>query len=35
MGAVGLVLIGGAMLSRYLIQFSVNGWGCVSSLFLS
>ena len=29
---LGLVLIGGAMLSKSLIQFSVDGWGCVPSL---
>ena len=28
-----LVLMGGAMLSKFLIQFSVDGWGCVSSVF--
>ena len=27
-----LVLMGGAMLSKFLIQFSVDGWGCVPSL---
>ena len=26
------LLMGGAMLSKFLIQFSVDGWGCVSSL---
>ena len=31
-GKLGLVLMGGAVLSKSLIQFSVNGWGCVSSL---
>ena len=31
-GKVGLVLMGGAMLSKSLIQFSVDGWGCVLSL---
>ena len=29
---LGLVLMGGAMLSKSLIQFSLNGQGCVSSL---
>ena len=32
MGKLGLVLMGGAMLSKSLIQFSVDGWGCLSSL---
>ena len=27
-----LVLMGGAMLSKSLIQFSVDGWSCVPSL---
>ena len=31
-GKLGLALVGKAMLSKPLIQFSVNGWGCVSSL---
>ena len=31
-GKLGLVLIGKAMLSKSLIQFSVDGWGCVPSL---
>ena len=31
-GKLGLVLIGGAMPSKSLIQFSVDGWGCVPSL---
>ena len=31
-GKLGLVLMGGAMLSKSLIQFSDNGWGCVTSL---
>ena len=26
-------MIGRAILSKYLIQFSVDGWGCVPSLF--
>ena len=29
---LGLVLMGRAMLSKSLIQFSVEGWGCVPSL---
>ena len=32
-GKLGLVLMGGAMLSKSLIQFSVDGRGCVPSLF--
>ena len=31
-GKLGLVLMGRAMLSKFLIQFSVDGWGCVPSL---
>ena len=31
-GKLGLVLLGGAMLSKSLIQFSLDGWGCVPSL---
>ena len=31
-GKLGVVLMGGAMLSKSLIQFSVDGWGCVLSL---
>ena len=31
-GKLSLVLMGWAMLSKSLIQFSVNGWGCVPSL---
>ena len=31
-GNLGLALMGGAMLSKSLIQFSVDGWGCVPSL---
>ena len=31
MGKLGLVLIGRAMLSKSLIQFSVDGQGCVPS----
>ena len=29
---LGLVLMGGAMLSKFSIQFSVDGWSCVPSL---
>ena len=29
---LGLVLMGGAMLSKSLIQFAVDGWGSVPSL---
>ena len=32
---MGLVLMGGAMLSKSLIQFSVDGWGCVPSLLFT
>ena len=32
MGKLGLVLVGGAMLSKSLIQFSVDGRGCVPLL---
>ena len=31
-GKLGLVLMGGAMISKSLIQLSVDSWGCVSSL---
>ena len=31
-GKLGLILMGGAMLSKSLIQFSVNGQGCVPAL---
>ena len=31
-GKLGLVLMGRAMLSKSLIQFSVDEWGCVPSL---
>ena len=31
-GELGLALVGKAMLSKYLIQFSADGWGCVPSL---
>ena len=34
-GKLGLVLMGGAMLSKSLIQFSVDGWSCVPSLKFS
>ena len=30
-GNLGLALMGIAMLSKSLIQFSVDGWGCVPS----
>ena len=33
-GKLSLVLIGGALLSKTLIQFSVEGWGCVPFLLL-
>ena len=33
-GKLGLVLMGGVMLSKSLIQFSVDGWVCVPSLFI-
>ena len=33
-GKLDLVLMGGAMLSKSLIQFSVDGWSCVPSLLL-
>ena len=29
---MGLIVMGGAMLSKSLIQFSVDGWGSVPSL---
>ena len=29
------LLMGGTMLSKFLIQFSVDGWGCVSSLLFT
>ena len=32
---LGLVLMGGAMLIKSLIQFSVDGWGCVFSLLFT
>ena len=31
-GKLGLALMGRAMLSKSLMQFSVGGWGCVLSL---
>ena len=31
-GNLGLALMGKAMLSKYVIQFSVDGWGCFPSL---
>ena len=31
-GKLGLIVMGGAMLSKSLIQFSVDGWSCVPSL---
>ena len=34
-GKLGLVLMGGAMLSKILIQFSVVGWGCVPFLLFT
>ena len=34
-GKLGLVLMGGALLSKSLIQFSVDGWSCVPSLLFS
>ena len=32
-GNLGLVLMARTMLSKLLIQFSVDGWGCVRSLY--
>ena len=32
---LGLVLIGGAILSKSLIQLSVDGWSCVPSLLFT
>ena len=32
-GKLDFILIGRVMLSKSLIQFSIEGWGCVSSLF--
>ena len=34
-GKLGFVLMGGAMLSKLLIQFSVDGWSCVPSLLFT
>ena len=34
-GKLGLVLMGGAILSKSLIQFSVDGWVCVPSLLFT
>ena len=34
-GKLGLVLMGGAMLSKSLIQFYVDGWSCVPSLLFT
>ena len=34
-GKLGLVLMGGAVLSKSLIQFSVDGWSCVSTLLFT
>ena len=34
-GKLGLVLMGRAMLSKSLIQFSVDEWGCVLSLLFT
>ena len=31
-GKLGLVLMGRAMLSKSLIEFSVDGWSCIPSL---
>ena len=31
-GELGLVLMGRSMLSKSLVQFSFDGWGCVLSL---
>ena len=31
-GNLGLTLMGGAMLSKSLIQYCFDGWGCVLSL---
>ena len=33
-GKLGLVLMGRAKFSKSLIQFSVDGWGCIPSLLL-
>ena len=34
-GKLGLVLVGGAMLSKSLIQFSVDEWSCVPSVLFA
>ena len=34
-GNLGLVLMGGTMLSKSLIPFSVDGWRCVHSLLFT
>ena len=34
-GKLGLALVSWAMLSKSFIQFSTDGWGCVSSLLFS
>ena len=34
-GKLGLVLIGRALLGKSLIQFSIDGWGCVPSLLFT
>ena len=34
-GKLGLVLMDGAVLSKSLIQFSVDGWSCVPSLLFT
>ena len=34
-GNLGLVLMGGAMLNKSIIQFSVDGWSCVPSLLFT
>ena len=34
-GETGFCSVGGAMLSKSLIQFSVDGWGCVPSLLFT
>ena len=33
-GKLGLVLMGRVMFNKSLIQFSIDGWGCVPSLFI-
>ena len=35
MGKLGLVLMGRAMLSKSLIQFSVDAWGCIPHLLFT